>query len=247
MAKDNFSAQAKDYALFRPTFPDALYEFIVRHVPSRELAWDVATGNGQSAVRLKNYFTKVIATDFSNSQLGHATLIDGVEYRNETAEQSSLNDHSTDLVNISQAIHWFEFKGFYDEVKRVAKPGAVIAAYCYSMFAAADEGINEILRRFYAGSAPYWDAERRFVDDGYATIPFPFDEIESPPFQMEYYWTLEQMVGYIGTWSASRHYIQQHGHEMITPELIDSLKKRWPQQDALRFIFPVHMRIGRIK
>ena len=246
MAKDNFSSQSKEYALFRPTFPDKLYEFIARQSPSRGLTWDVATGNGQSAIRLKNYFEKVIATDVSSNQLEHAVCMNGVEYRKETAENSSLENNSVDLVNVSQAIHWFKFDSFYKEVRRVAKPRAVIAAYCYSLFSTTDDSINDLIRQFYIDSAPYWDYERKYVDDGYATIPFPFEEIESPSFNMAYQWTIEQLLGYIGTWSATHRYLKQEGKNMVSPGFEKLLSGHWPPHGTLQVTFPVRMRIGRV-
>ena len=54
-----------------------------------------------------------------------------VEYVLEPAEQTSLSDHSVDLITVARAIHWFST--VYSEVRRVAKPGAVIAVWAYSL------------------------------------------------------------------------------------------------------------------
>ena len=70
--KDLFSSQAKLYATFRPHYPDELFQFIIRHVPQRNMAWDCATGNGQVAQHLSPHFKKIIATDISHQQLENA-------------------------------------------------------------------------------------------------------------------------------------------------------------------------------
>lgn len=196
MAKDNFSAQAATYAAYRPRFPEELYAFITSQINGRDLAWDVATGNGQAAEQLAPFFTKVLATDISESQLAHAIQLPNIEYKIETAEQPSLPDHSVDLINISQALHWFQFDAFYPAVQRVAKPGAIIAAYSYSMFHSDHVAADELIHDFYAASAPYWDAERKYIDEAYRTIPFPFKEITSPGFSIEYEWNANQVLGY---------------------------------------------------
>src|SRR5207245_7750338 len=45
--KDHFSKQAADYAKFRPRYPRELFEYLGNIAPSRQLAWDCGTGNGQ--------------------------------------------------------------------------------------------------------------------------------------------------------------------------------------------------------
>ena len=70
--KDNFSTQSEAYAKYRPQYPAELFEFIIQHVKNKNLAWDCATGNGQSAKELSKYFDKVYATDISQNQLDNA-------------------------------------------------------------------------------------------------------------------------------------------------------------------------------
>ena len=47
--KDNFSSQADHYARYRPSYPPELFEFIIAQVKEKDMAWDCATGNGQTA------------------------------------------------------------------------------------------------------------------------------------------------------------------------------------------------------
>ena len=243
--KDNFSVQSKAYAQFRPKFPDALYDFILSHVKGSDLAWDAATGNGQTAVKLATHFKQVIATDISENQLNHATKFANIIYKKEPAETSSLQDQSVDLITVSQAIHWFHFEKFYEEVKRVAKPQAIIAAFSYSMLNVADAPVNKIVQEFYDSTYEYWDAERRYIDEKYQTIPFPFEEINAPVFSIEYEWTMEQLLGYIGTWSAAQHYYKKTGKDLVDEHFLSLLKGVW-QQEKYKVKFPCHMRIGKV-
>jgi hypothetical protein len=66
--KDNFSANATNYAKFRPGYPNALFEFISSLPAERNCAWDSGTGNGQAAVGLASHFDQVVATDPSEKQ-----------------------------------------------------------------------------------------------------------------------------------------------------------------------------------
>ena len=111
--KDNFSGQAEVYARFRPTYPQELFDFILDQLLKKEQAWDCATGNGQTAIVLAKYFSKVYATDISQQQLNHAHKKDNIIYSRQPAEQTSFEDNSFDLVTVSQALHWLQFDSFY--------------------------------------------------------------------------------------------------------------------------------------
>ena len=128
MAKDLFSNQASLYAQYRPGYPRELYAFILQHVNDRTLAWDCATGNGQAAVELANYFDKVMATDISEKQLQQAQPHEKITYSIATAEQTPFADNSFDCITVAQAYHWFKFDAFGKEVMRVANPGAIVNA-----------------------------------------------------------------------------------------------------------------------
>jgi ubiquinone/menaquinone biosynthesis C-methylase UbiE len=206
-AKDNFSKQSELYQKFRPSYPEALIDTLCDRIPERNLAWDCATGNGQIAKMLSKKFAKVIATDISGEQLKEASLKDNIQYKIERAENSSLSDASVDLIVVAQAIHWFDFDPFYTEAKRVLKEGGLIAIIGYPLLTTENPELDKIIRYFYkdvVGS--YWDDERNYIDERYATIPFPFDEFHLPEFEMKYNWTSEQLTGYLASWSAVAHY-----------------------------------------
>jgi len=46
----------------------------------------------------------------------------------------------------------------------------------------------------------YWPAERKWVENGYRDLPFPFTEIPAPEFKLEAHWSLPHFVGYQATW-----------------------------------------------
>src|SRR5690606_33521069 len=96
--KDHFSAHADSYAAYRPTYPQALMRFLADCCEERRLAWDCATGNGQTAVALVPYFDRIIATDASEAQICSAMPHPRIDYRVARAESSGLDPRSADLV-----------------------------------------------------------------------------------------------------------------------------------------------------
>ncbi len=245
MAKDNFSLQSSDYARFRPQYPAALCTSLADLAPAREQAWDCGTGNGQFAVLLAEKFTRVFATDISAGQLGNAIHKPNITYRQESAENTSLPDHSCDLITVAQAIHWFDFELFYREVQRVARPGAIIAALGYSLFRTTPK-LDEIVQYFYTQIVgPYWDPERKLIDEHYQTIPFPFEELPFPAFYMECQWNLEEMLGFFRSWSATQHYIKARHADPV--DLIrEKLGLAWPETEKISVRFDILARVGRV-
>lgn len=243
--KDNFSKQADKYAKYRPDYPKDLFDFILSYVKERNAAWDCATGNGQTAKELSKNFDKVFATDISKKQLENAERLPNIFYSLQPAEQTNFSNNRFDLITVSQAMHWLSFPAFYTEAIRVAKPGAWIAVWMYSLpriTAATDNLINiEFYKNTLEG---YWDNERKYVDENYATLPFPFNEIKCPLFQMEYEWTLDQLNGYLNTWSAVQKFITANGYSPVE-ELMRKVKLVWTAE-KIKVSFPLHMRMGQI-
>lgn len=244
--KDNFSSQASIYAKYRPAYPSELFDFILSHTEHKDTAWDCATGNGQTAKELAKQFTQVFATDISAKQLEYAGQRDNIVYSVQPAEQTNFPGNTFDLITVSQALHWFDFDKFYAEVNRVGKPGSLLAAWVYTLLHISPE-IDELVRvELYQKTlgASYWDKERKFVDDDYITIPFPFMRIETPVFYMTYEWTLPELTGYLSTWSAIQKFIRQHQYNPVD-KILPALKKSW-KSETMAVRFPVHILLGKI-
>ena len=158
----------------------------------------------------------------------------------------NIESGTVNLITVAQALHWFHFESFYTEVKRVAAENAFIAAWAYSLLQ-IDEQIDLLIRDYHFNLlGKFWDAERKYVDDGYRNIPFPFEKIDVPQFYIETYWTIEELQGYLNTWSALQHYIAEKGNSPV-PGLIEAIKSSWGNANKRRIIFPVHLLLGAIK
>lgn len=243
--KDNFSRQADIYAKYRPVYPQGLFDFILKYTHERQNAWDCATGNGQTAKVLAGYFEKVFATDISQKQIDHAQQAANIHYSVQPAEKTDFADDSFDLITVSQALHWFADDNFYEEAKRVGRPGSIFAAWSYSLLYISPE-IDKLIRHFYADIlGEYWDAERKYVDEEYKTIPFPFAEMTTPQFIMEYHWTIAELEGYFNTWSALQKFIAVNKYNPVD-ELMQNVKP-FMKNENLKIVFPLHIRMGRIE
>jgi SAM-dependent methyltransferase len=232
--KDHFSKRAADYAKFRPTYPQKLFEYLGRVAPSRQLAWDCGTGNGQAALGLASVFDRVRATDASEKQISNAQAHERVKYRVAPAEDSGIEPGTVDLITVTQALHWFDLDRFYTEARRVLKSDGVLAASAYNLLQ-IEPPIDDVVNRYYYEVVgPFWTPERELVEN-FADVPFPFREIEPPKFEMTAQWDLGALVGYLRTWSASQRFLEVKGSDPLK-QIIDKLRIAWGDPNETRKI-----------
>jgi SAM-dependent methyltransferase len=241
--KDHFSRQAADYAKFRPRYPQELFDYLGSIAPSRELAWDCGTGNGQAAVGLASVFDRVIATDASEKQIANAQPHERVEYRVAPAESSGLKSETIDLIMVSQALHWFDLDRFYAEERRVLKPNGILAASTYNLLR-IEPAIDDIVNRYYHEVVgPFWPPERKLVEN-FADLPFPFHEIDPPKFEMTAQWNLDDLVGYLRTWSSTQRFMAANQRDPLD-EIADELRAAWGDiRQRRRVVWPLTLRVG---
>ena len=241
--KDHFSKQAADYAKFRPRYPREMFHYLAEIAPGRNLAWDCATGNGQAAVQLANFFDRVIATDASKSQIANTEAHEHVEYRIAPAEQSGFEAEEFDIVMVAQALHWLNRDRFYPEVRRVLQNNGVFAASAYNLLE-TERPIKEIIRRYYYDIVgPYWPPERALIEN-FSEIPFPFAERETPQFEIAAEWNLEHLVGYLRSWSSTQRFIAATNRNPLD-QIATDLEEAWGEpEDTRRIVWPLALRVG---
>ena len=244
--QDHFSGDSGAYARFRPRYPAALFSWLASLTPGHDLAWDAGTGSGQAAIALIRHFRSVVATDASAEQLAQAERHERVTYRCEPSHRASIVDQSVDIITAGAAAHWFELDDFYAEVRRVARPGAIVALFSYGPRDLAD-AIHPAVHHYQeVVLRDYWPERIGLVHDRYATLPFPFEEIEAPSFTMSAEWTLAGALAFLETWSASQRYRRERG-TLPTDSIAAELAKEWDDPERLRrFEIALFMRVGRV-
>ncbi|MEC5387784.1 class I SAM-dependent methyltransferase [Uliginosibacterium sp. H3] len=244
-----FSRVAEGHAKFRPCYPDSLLDYLAGLAPRRQLAWDCACGSGRATQGLAERFVSVIGTDLSAAQIALATPRRDVRYQVAPAHESGIESGTVDLVTVAQALHWFDLEAFYAEVRRVLVPRGVLAVWSYGAPDIEDEEISALLEEFRTRIVgAYWPKERRHVDNGYADLPFPFEESSeaAPAFKLEICWSLPQLLGYLRSWTASEAYRQATGVDpvlLLAARLVHVWGEAYHQH---RISWPLRLRTGRL-
>lgn len=244
---EHFGEGSGNYRLFRPNYPEELFDYLLTLVSARDLAWDCATGNGQAAVALAKHFKQVFATDINPSQLEEAVKKANIYYHCCPADKTEIKDKSVDLITVAQALHWFPLADFYQEVLRVLKPKGIIAAWCYSLGSISSK-IDIFLHKLYDEILrDTWPIQRRDIDNGYRQIHFPFHRLSPPKFIIKKELYFADFIGYLQTWSAVKEYEKRYKNNPINLVYSD-LKREWGEANTLHtMVWPLHLLVGKIE
>lgn len=247
MTQNYFARQGKGYLKSRPAYPETLFNYLASACSNHHLAWDCATGNGQFAAGLSPCFENIYATDIHPDPLKHAIQKPNISYHAVSAEDVSLPENSVDLITAAQAIHWFNQAEFYETVRRVAKPGAIIAVIGFREAEVSSEidALQDYLFQDILGN--FWTGGKALFDGKFSGLEFPFDVIETPSFQIELQWNVHQLLQLWNSYSASQKYQDKYG-ELPTAIIHHELLNVWgrDKEEVKSVRFPLLMRVGNI-
>lgn len=241
-----FSQSSDQYAKHRPQYPGELFVYLSETCKEHNCAWDCATGNGQAAVSLTKYFSRVEATDISQEQVQNAIPHPNVRYSISPAEQTSFENESFDLITVATAVHWFDQQKFHQEVNRILKPNGVLAVWTYGMFEIEHDIDKIIFEELLNPIDRFWAEGNRQVMNGYKDLVLPFDEIQNTSkFKIQIEWNLNQLLAYLGTWSAVKRYITEVGNDPIQ-KLESKLKTIWDESEKSKIVYmPIFFKASR--
>jgi ubiquinone/menaquinone biosynthesis C-methylase UbiE len=239
-----FGKISSQYSIWRPRYPPELFRRISELCLTQDVAWDCATGTGQAAVDLSQYFTRVEATDISAEQIAAAAPSERVHYSVQPAEQTAFPNNHFDLVTVAQALHWFDHRHFWTEVHRVLKPEGVFAAWAYiwpHVTADIDAIVTDKLLRVIH---PYWSSKNQLGWDGYRALDWPFVELPAPHIEFSCDWTSNQFLSYLRTWSATTRCIEENTDGFFR-EFAAALRSVWEDETAQAVRMDFCCRLGR--
>ena len=131
-ATSRFSDRASQYSLYRPEYPKELIAFLEQSIGLNQQfsIADVGSGTGLFSKLFLQAGYAVTSVE-PNSEMrtkAEQTLASYPGFRsvNGTAEATTLDNHSIDLITVAQAFHWFRPPETRKEFERVLKPSGHI-------------------------------------------------------------------------------------------------------------------------
>ncbi|RYX82478.1 class I SAM-dependent methyltransferase [bacterium] len=188
---ERFSNRVENYVKYRPSYPRQIIETLEGEcgLSPQSIVADVGSGTGILTALLLKHGNTVYAVEPNADMRAAAEIQLGDEAKflsvNGTAEATTLEDESVDLVVAGQAFHWFEPVATRREFQRILRPGGWVALVWNkreidSVSAPFPAAYDELLRRYapeYAKvSHERIDADalaQFFAPNSYTSLHFP--------------------------------------------------------------------------
>jgi len=124
--KVGYKERIDQYASGRPSYPEALMNFIFANFTKDATVADIGAGTGIFTKLMAERFSKVYAIE---PEEGMRNVLNKVAQETTniitsdgSAEHTGLDDNSVDLICAAQAFHWFNATAFHKEALRIMRP-----------------------------------------------------------------------------------------------------------------------------
>ncbi len=130
---ERFSGRVENYVKYRPGYPSEVLHLLQDQcgLKSESVAADIGCGTGLLARLLLQTGCKVYGVEPNKEMRSAAEALLRHEPRfvsvDATAESTSLQLESVDLITAAQAFHWFDRERARSEFQRIGRPGAWLA------------------------------------------------------------------------------------------------------------------------
>ncbi|MCU0432637.1 MAG: class I SAM-dependent methyltransferase [Bacteroidia bacterium] len=126
---ERFSGRVANYVKWRPGYPQALYEALLKNntLATTDVIADIGAGTGISAALFAQNGHHVIAVEPNEPMrmagIEFTATLPLVSWHPGTAHQTGLDTQSINAVVAAQAWHWFDTPETAAEFRRILKPG----------------------------------------------------------------------------------------------------------------------------
>ena len=173
---ERFSHTAEHYAQHRPSYPKKLINYLTEKgvIYNNSIIADIGSGTGLFTQLLLETGASVVAVEPNNEMRivaeHNLKKYCNFESVNATAEKTTLEDNSVDLITAATAFHWFDYEACKKEFKRILKPhGSVLLVWNLRLaeLSPVTQGYETILKKNcpeYKGIPSQQITEQKFLD-----------------------------------------------------------------------------------
>lgn len=129
---DIFTGKAENYAKARPGYPVEAINYIESLIPVGSIVADIGAGTGKFTELIVKRGYKLYAVEPNTDMREQLSTIlsphNNTVVINGTAEATTLQSGSIDVITCAQSLHWFDHKAFRQECLRIGKENVLVIA-----------------------------------------------------------------------------------------------------------------------
>ncbi len=247
---NRFSNRVDNYIKFRPDYPADVVLFLMQqHILKQDsIIADIGSGTGISTALFLNNGNFVYGVE-PNTEMRLAAERLLANYKNfrsikATAENTTLQDNSIDLIIAGQAFHWFDKEKSKAEFKRILKPQGTVVLMWNDRRTDSTEFLRlyeDFIKEF---ATDYSEVNHKNIDEKIFNTFFGESNYKLESFNNYQYLDYEGLKGRI----LSSSYMPAEGHQNFDPMLTE-LKKlfdRFQENGKITLEYDTKIYYGRL-
>lgn len=247
---ERFSNRVQNYVLYRPHYPKKVITYLQDQIgfDQRWVVADIGSGTGiSSALFLENgNMVYCVEPNLKMRQAAEQIFKNQKTFKSVegTAEATSLEDKSVDLIVAAQAFHWFDAAAAKREFHRIAKKNAYLLLMWNVRSLASDfeKGYEQMLFDY---SLDYEAAKHRNIDENkvkelFSPNSYSFKSL--PNFQT---FDLEGIKGRL--LSSSYAPLENHANYKPMMDRLEQLFYQYAVDAKIRFDYTCELYYGKIE
>jgi len=162
-------------------------------------------------------------------QIAFGKSAPGVEYASRPRRRADWRFTQGHSWTVAQASNWFDFDRSMRGKTRPGPSGVLRSGGVWIHRTKAEEEGDRIALDVYSKNMrrTVLAAEKACSRGRLSHHPLTYAENHNAPFQMETDWSLEQLLGYLSTWSATNRYIKAMGRKSARGRYPPTLRRVW--------------------
>ncbi len=216
-----FSDRVAEYVRFRPSYPDSMVETLVNEagISPTSVVADIGSGTGSSSELFLRHGCQVYGVEPNREmrEAAEARFREEPRFRSidATAEATTLDDASIDLVVSGQAFHWFDVEGTRSEFTRILSPQGLVALFWNKRRTESTAFLRDYEKLLLEFSTDYEQVNHARVDAALLSTFFGGDHFLSRSFPYSQSFDFEGLRGRL----LSSSYAPAAGHPQHVPML----------------------------
>ena len=248
---NRFSNRVENYVKYRPHYPDEVLEFLVSELALKQdsVIADIGSGTGISSelfvkngnavygVEPNKKMRKAAEEAFKKCQ--NFISIDG------TAEHTTLNSRSIDLIIAGQSFHWFDLRKSKKEFERILRPHGIVTLIWNERKSESSEFMGDYETLLNTYGIDYKEVKQKNVNEKVLGEFFEKNKYKTRLFSNCQEFDFAGLRGRL----LSSSYAPTKGHPNYDP-MIDSLQdifKKHQQNGEVRFDYDTRLYSGRLE